>query len=254
MNKFLASLLATGVIVSAGAASAAIFQVVGTPTTVTLPTGLADPLNFDLDDYTPAGSPPLGMNTVIDAATYDSLSPTGSGDDISAFSGAAGPSQKVAGNGLQVSAPAFITYTFLGSEAGNSNSAIEFTLGSTTIFTNSGSAVGDTAGAFEDEGFIDFLYRTNQFGQISTISNSGGATGPNASLVSLGFSPVFVDSLTPAFGSSVIAFFTDNGFDGDFDDFAMRLDAAPVPLPAAAWMLISALVGLGALRARRAAA
>lgn len=39
-----------------------------------------------------------------------------------------------------------------------------------------------------------------------------------------------------------------------WDNFVFETDVAPIPLPAGAWLLITGLLGLGALRRRRAAA
>ena len=65
----------------------------------------------------------------------------------------------------------------------------------------------------------------------------------------LAFSAIFNN------GRSVIVGYDDSGAgpDFDYDDLVARIDVAPIPLPAAVWLLAAGLGGLGFVARRRRA-
>ncbi len=150
---------------------------------------------------------------------------------------------KNASNGLSVSGPANVTFTYLGFEAGNKNYAAQ-TSGS--LFTNGVSSVLATVNTVSLGGLIDFLFgTTSPVGAVGKIANNGVAL-PNSSKYAIGYSAIFNG------GKSIYVFFDDIASgDRDFDDIGMRIDVAAVPVPAAGFLLIGALGGLAALRRRK---
>ncbi len=152
---------------------------------------------------------------------------------------------------LLVNAPA-LRYTYLGKEAGASNAAFSF-LGS-QLFTNS--AVAGTSadvGPVSAQSPLAFSFTTN-FGGGATVTNGIPSTNPQLAFY------------LPSPSSSIVyAFLDDGGFgdgpllvpgcssgDCDFDDMIISIQV--VPLPAAAWLLIAGLGGLGFVARRRKAA
>jgi len=228
MNFAKTTLLALTLSLTAGAATAASLSLVGSGYAASTIGGTG--ATFDL----------------VNDPAYNAL--TGGvgdlGDSLSILTG----SVKDATNGLSVSGPAKVTFTYLGSEAGFRNSSVNL-LTATTIFANHGvSAVGDVVEAMFPAGLLAFSYNS---GNGSGIANNGVAFNTNLADIGIAFSQLFNNS------RSVLVFFDDNGAgpDRDFDDLAMRIDVAPVPVPAAGVLLLAALGGLGlAARRRRAAA
>lgn len=184
-------------------------------------------------------------------ASFDLVNPTYTalsggvgdiGDSISILGGAV----KNATNGLSLSGPGKVTFTYLGSEAGYQNRSVNL-LSATTIFANQGvSAVGDLVSALFPAGLLAFSYES---GNGSGIANNGGAFNTTPANIGIAFSQLFNAS------RSVLVFFDDDGAgpDRDFDDLAMRIDVAPVPVPAAGLLLAAAIGGLGAAARRRRA-
>ncbi len=204
-------------------ASAATFSVVG-GTATTLPT--------DFDAALLAGPAPLPSV----------------GDPITSFSGA---SPFGGGQGLHISANSQLTFTYLGKEATASNSASQFSMGSSLLSTTGSNRGQSVTAGQSGPGFVNFVFSTMEgmFEDINgngttmealSISN-GGATGFSG--LHIAFGMVFNN------GRSVLAFFGDGRGDADYDDMVVRIDA--VPLPATALMLLGAMGGLGALRLRK---
>lgn len=146
---------------------------------------------------------------------------------------------KTVANGLSLSGPARVTFTYLGSEAGYSN---VLSYAGADVLGNKFSTVGDVSAAFDAQGgFMPFSFASLA---TSTAANDGFIT----SGVRIAFSEVFNGGL------SVLAFFDDRTLDIDYDDLAVRIDIVPIPLPAAGWMLLLGFGGLGLLaRGRRMA-
>jgi hypothetical protein len=199
----------------AGASNAAVLSVVG---------GISTPLpsSFDL------------VGTPVYDAQQGGVGDIG--DPIATFG-----ANKNATNGLSLSAPSNVTFTFLGAEAGFNNFAV--TLGSTIFTVNDTPGVSSTS--FFGSGFIPFSFNSvDNFLTPSSIANDG----VRVRNVRLGFSDVFNG------GESVIAYFDDTDIsDIDYDDLVVRIDVSEIPLPAAAWMLLTALGGMGYLARRRTA-
>lgn len=218
--------LALALPLTAGAASAASLSLVGTGYTA----GTIGSTGASFDLVSPA-------YTALAGGVGDI------GDAIGILSGTA----KNAGNGLSMSGPGKVTFTYLGSEAGFGNSSVNL-LSAATIFSNQGgSAVGDTLSAMFPGGLMPFSYNS---GNGSGIANNGAAFNTALADIGIAFSALFNGN------RSVLVFFDDNGAgpDRDFDDLAMRIDVAAVPVPAAGLMLAAALGGLSAMRRRRKAA
>lgn len=146
------------------------------------------------------------------------------------------PGTTVLANGtLGLSGPGRVTFSYIGSDAGDSN---RFLLGGTEIFNNrmeSNPPVTTVLGA----GPLDFAFAFEPSQQVANGASSG-----------------FLNSIAlfRVSDTSAYALFNDGWpYDQDYDDLVVRLDVAPVPLPAAAWLLMAGLGGL-ALVKRRAAA
>lgn len=146
-------------------------------------------------------------------------------------------------NGLFVSGPSKVTFTYLGHEAGNGN---EFFSG-LLKFTKT-SAVGSFGSVDQlAAGLIDFSFRT--LSPAASKGVIGNKTGANPS------SPDFAIGYLRISSTAFYVLFDDIArTDRDFDDFAMRVDVSPIPLPAGGFLLIGALGGLAALRRRKMAA
>lgn len=184
-----------------------------------------------------------GTTTSAPLANYDLL-PDYDGTRIEFITG----DVKSASNGLSVNGPALITYTYLGSEAGNVNYSAS--VGGVALFDESTPVnTASTAIPQASGGLLDFSFGTSApAGSVGQIFNAGKAV-PNSSSYAIGY---FELSAT-----SYVLFFDDIASgDRDFDDFVMRVDVAAVPLPAALPLLlggVGVLAAVGARRKRRAA-
>jgi len=169
-----------------------------------------------------------GTNTTIGAAIggsgFDLGAETGlgNGSAISVFDSISGGAP-----GLSVSEAAKVTFEFLGSEAGFTNT---FTAPAGS-FTNIPAPGTTLFSANVVAGLVDFVLSTTGGGGGS--ATNGGAISPN-----LSYAISVVDATT------VIVLFDDGGVATDFDDLAVKVSVSQVPLPAAAWLLISAILGL----------
>ena len=137
---------------------------------------------------------------------------------------------------LGLSGPGRVTFTYLGSEAGYDNS---LWTGDLALFDNQTAVPGSSATLDFGAGALPFDFQTVSLGQRV-------ANGASQDYFGLAFYQLS--------DTSVFALFNDSApSDRDYDDMVVRLDVAPVPLPAAAWMLLSALGGIGLLKRRAAA-
>lgn len=132
--------------------------------------------------------------------------------------------------GLSLSGPGKLTFEFLGSEAVFANTLQ--VSGGEIFANNGGTAPGSTASFSLPGGFVDFL--------LTTAGGSGGSARNNGPITSpLAFAFASISD------SSVILLFDDGASgDRDLDDFAVKISVSQVPLPAAVWLMLSALLGL----------
>lgn len=145
------------------------------------------------------------------------------------------------GNGLTVDAPSYVTYTYLGKEAGFSNS-LKFSTGNTTLFNTGSSVLGAVSGPYSIlAGLLPFMFTSSGDNKLANVFNDGLASaGMNLAyyLLSATSALVFLDD----FGA---------GPDRDFDDIGIRIDVAAlssapslVPLPAGLPLLAAGLAFL----------
>jgi hypothetical protein len=126
--------------------------------------------------------------------------------------------------GLQLSSPAQVSFTFLGIEADATNA---FDVLGGEVFTGA-SAPGSSSTFGFAGGLLDFAFQSTIGG---TAANGAIAAGISIAFADLG-------------DGSFIALFNDGGTDADFDDFAVKIAVSAVPLPAAVWLFLSAILGL----------
>jgi hypothetical protein len=135
-----------------------------------------------------------------------------------------------------------VTFTYMLKEAAYTNILAETTAGWNPLFNTASTAIGTESGSVDmGPGLLAFTLKT--LSQALSFANDGQAQGK----VSLAFSRIFNN------GRSVIVGYDDSGAgpDRDYDDLVARIDVAPVPLPAAAWLLVAGLGGLGVTARRR---
>lgn len=181
-----------------------------------------------------ASAAPAATFTVTSGAAFDL------GGDFDPYPGTPGVAAGATAtrNGtLALAGRGRVTFSYFGTEAGYAN---EFWADGLKRF-DTRSATNDAFTLELDAGLVPFKFRT------------GDPAGPAATN---GHSTDFYDSIAlyQAAPNTVYALFNDGArVDKDYDDMVVRMEVAPVPLPAAAWLLLGGIAGLGAVARRRAA-
>ena len=177
---------------------------------------------------TPVSAAVLSITGGADSTIPSNFNPTGFplgnivGTPIKVFDSSAT-------GGLTLSESAKTTYEYLGSEA----DFINFSANSVGLFSSETSAVGDKIVTPEHVGFLPFQFTTQ--GDGGGLAENGGTITDNLSIAYAALAD-----------GSFLILFDDGGAGPDFDrdDMAVRVSVSQVPLPAAAWLLISAVLGL----------
>lgn len=148
---------------------------------------------------------------------------------------------------IQVDSNTKLKYTFLGWEAAYANA---FQVNSTTVFTNGPSAAGGSGAAGpsvvvdQAAGYLNFAFLVNGSANNPVTNGSNPLETGDAGV------PNFFVKLVS--GSEAIILFDDQAGDPDddnHDDMGIRVQV--VPLPAAAWLFGSALLGMAGIGYRR---
>lgn len=157
-------------------------------------------------------------------------------EDLSAYdAGTPGP-------GVSIDGQAYVTVTYMGKEAGATNSAFSMAGGTISTTQSVGTTYTINSGAAGFDTILDFGFSSNFLG-FSQATNAGVFTNATA----IAFSEVFNG------GKSIYAFFDDSGasVNRDFDDMVVRIDVQSVPVPAGALLMGTALAGFGFARRKK---
>jgi hypothetical protein len=169
-----------------------------------------------------------GDNTQTLDAVFSLSATTGlaSGAPLVTFNAA-----NAGGGGLFLTGgPTKLSFEYLGSAAAYTNAFNA--LGGTTIFGNTVTPVGTKTSATVPNGLVDFFFTTDGGGDFPGSARNGGPISQTLSIAFAGITD-----------KSVIVLF-DDGAHIDYHDLAVRVGVSQVPLPAAAWLLFSAVLGL----------
>jgi len=227
-SAFLGSIAASAVVAAVAMFSAVPAQAV---TTLSVDPGFADVLPN-------AGAPNGGFNP----AGWTNPDGVGQGSPITYFDSSTG------GLGLKVSPTTNQTlrFTYLGKEAGYTNTSYIIGFNGDTLFNTGTSAYGDTKTVVFNgtitAGLVPFEFH-------ASTGDSARNGGPISAGLRIAFSDIFANAYS-ALGT-VYAFFDDGGAgpDHDYDDLVMRISV--VPVPPALLLFGSGLAGLGLLARRR---
>lgn len=199
----------------------------------------------------------LGVATPAAAVTFGAIPQGATNDGLSTIYGSTDPRKGWYGAQLfLVGGPADIEVSYIGSEAGFKN---EFWWDGALFATTPGTA---GTGVWNAAGFVTTTFLGVASGPLSFFFKSdlgvamNDGTNPDPTLGEAG--PNYFVSFAnenASGGQEVILWFDDDGAgsDDNHDDMAIRLkitngNLSVIPLPAAGWLLLAGLGGLGALR------
>lgn len=171
------------------------------------------------------------------------------------------------GVGISASTASAITVDFTGGPNGTSLDFGDFTVTASALFspfpvvTHNSNGLGvdanflDSTGSLDSrEGFEALTFTFDQTVVVNSVSFNGLGGGENYSVIVDGVPVALGISDNPLVGPATLDSFTiGTGLrDGDrFRIASIDYDIAPIPLPAAGWMLLAGLGGLYAVKRRK---
>lgn len=207
---------------------------------ITLMAGAASAATLSIDGGT-AGTIPGGK------AKNDALMPLFGTNSLDGFYNAA----------IRLAGPAKVTFSYFGTEASWKN-----TFNTATGSFSNKSQPNNTWSVSGFESYMEIMGAG--LAQFSFSTNGGGGASPTPpttvkngenDTTGVTFFASIAGNPTGRTGKSVWLFFDDGGAgpNDNHDDMVVRMDVAPIPLPAAGFMLLAGLGGLALVKRRKAA-